>query len=136
MSLFVASRRSSSARVFGMLIPIVSVPGPFGLVFPFTFGGCASVLRKEIIFHFLLASFKEIIIFRRNQMESVTTKQLSEMTGRHAKTLARWARGNVIPGVFVGGPVGWLFDFSAVDSALKKHFGNRAQKALMRRAVA
>lgn len=69
-------------------------------------------------------------------MGQVSTKQLSELTGRHPKTLARWAREDVIPGVFVGGPVGWLFDFLSVDSALKKHFGNRAQKALMRRVVA
>jgi hypothetical protein len=30
------------------------------------------------------------------------------------------AKANVIPGVFVGGPVGWLFDFEEVQTALKK----------------
>jgi len=65
-------------------------------------------------------------------MGQVTTKRLAKVTGRHPKTLARWAKSNVIPGVFVGGPVGWLFDLAAVELALKKNRGNRLQRSLVR----
>lgn len=61
----------------------------------------------------------------------MTAKQLSKKTGFHRKTLIRWARENVIPGLFIGGSKGWLFDLGEVQAAIRVCKGNKAQRRLL-----
>ena len=53
--------------------------------------------------------------------------------GLHPKTVARFARENLIPGQFIGGRHGWLFDLEKVRQALLERRGNRALRKGIKR---
>jgi excisionase family DNA binding protein len=59
-----------------------------------------------------------------------TTKQIADKLGLHPKTVARFARTNVIPAYFAGGRHGWIFRLADVKRALGKKRGNRPFKAI------
>jgi len=60
----------------------------------------------------------------------MNTHEIALAVGLHPKTVARFARQNVIPAQFVGGRHGWSFDLDSVLEALFKKRSNKPARAL------
>ena len=64
-------------------------------------------------------------------MCGVTTAATAKEVGLHPHTLATFARQNIVPGEFIGGPRGWNFDVAEVRAALTSYWGNKAKRRLV-----